>query len=182
MRILLPSLLVALVFVGCRQGPQADLQDRVDSLQTVNRNLSAQLERMRDSLRTPRSRSSESQTTLSPPAYFPSGSAWLFDGAKEKLDQHAETLKQKYPDAEFRIKGYTDDVPIGPSLRDTYPSNWYLSAQRAAAVAHYLDTEHDVQTGTLEIEAFGPKSPVAPNETPEGREKNRRVEIVVENR
>jgi chemotaxis protein MotB len=146
----------------------------------MNQNMAVRLEQMNDSLRTGKTRSADGRT-LTPPVYFPSGSAWLFDSAKQKLDQHAQTLKQRYPNAEFRIKGYTDNVPIGPSLKETYPSNWYLSAQRAAAVAHYLDEEHGVQTGTLEIEAFGPKSPVAPNETSEGRRKNRRVEIVVEN-
>jgi chemotaxis protein MotB len=181
MRFVLSSLFVLLAVLGCERGSQADLETQVDSLQTVNRNLAAQLERMRDSLRGGPA-GPMSETTLTPPVYFPSGSAWLFDNAKQTLDQHAQTLKQQYPDAEFHIKGYTDNVPIGPSLKDTYPSNWYLSAQRAAAVAHYLDTEHDVQTRTLEIEAFGPKSPVAPNETPEGRRKNRRVEIVVEDR
>jgi chemotaxis protein MotB len=181
MRILLPLLLVALAFVGCQRGSQANLQDQVDSLETVNRNLAAQLERMRDSLQSGPSRSAR-ETTLTPPVYFPSGSAWLFDNAKRTLDQHAQTLDQQYPDAAFRIKGYTDSVPIGPSLKDTYPSNWYLSAQRAAAVAHYLDTEHGIRTESLEIEAFGPKSPIAPNETPQGRRQNRRVEIVVENR
>jgi chemotaxis protein MotB len=179
MRTLLLSLLVAATVVGCQRGSQADLQETVDSLQTANRNLAVQMERMRDSLRGTRS-GSATGTTLTPPVYFPSGSAWLFDSAKERLDQHAQTLKQQYSDAEFRIKGYTDSVPIGPSLKDTYPSNWYLSAQRAAAVAHYLDTEHGIRTQTLEIEAFGPKRPVAPNTTPEGRRKNRRVEIVVE--
>ena len=179
MRFLLTSLLVFALVVGCNRGSQADLQTQVDSLQTANRNLAAQLETLRYSLRSGQSRS-VSETTLTPPVYFPSGSAWLFDEAKKTLDQHAATLNQRYSDAEFRIKGYTDNVPIGPSLKDTYPSNWYLSAQRAAAVAHYLDKEHDIQTNSLEIEAFGPKSPVAPNETPEGRRKNRRVEIVVE--
>jgi chemotaxis protein MotB len=179
MRTLLPLLLVAVALAGCQRGPRADLQQRVDSLQTVNQNMAAQLERMRDSLQKQPSRSAQG-TTLTPPVYFPSGSAWLFDSAKEALDQHAETLKQQYPDAEFRIKGYTDSVPIGPSLKDTYPSNWYLSAQRAAAVAHYLDTEHGIRTQTLEIEAFGPKRPVASNTTAQGRRQNRRVEIVVE--
>ena len=179
MRPLLVSLLVALTVFGCERGSQGDLRSRVDSLQTVNRNLAAQLEGMRDSLRTGQSRSIN-ETTLTPPVYFPSGSAWLFDSAKETLDEHAQTLKQQYGDAGFRIKGYTDSVPIGPDLKDTYPSNWYLSAQRAAAVAHYLDTAHDVQTNSLEIEAFGPMSPAAPNETPEGRRKNRRVEIVAQ--
>ena len=176
----LSVLLIAAAVTGCQRGPQADLQEKVDSLQTVNRNMAVQLDMMRDSLGSDRSQFSAGETTLSPPVYFPSGSAWLFDSAKRTLDQHAQTLNQQYPDADFRIKGYTDSVPIGPSLKDTYPSNWYLSAQRAAAAAHYLDKEHGIRTQTLEIEAFGPKSPVAPNETPEGRRKNRRVEIVVE--
>jgi len=180
MRTFLPLLLVAVALVGCQRGSRADLQNRVDSLQTVNQNMAAQLERMRDSLQERPSSSSTEGTTLTPPVYFPSGSAWLFDSAKKTLDRHAETLNQQYPDAEFRIKGYTDSVPIGPSLKDTYPSNWYLSAQRAAAVAHYLDTEHGIRTQTLEIEAFGPKRPVAPNTTAQGRRQNRRVEIVIE--
>lgn len=179
MRTLLPLLLVAVTIVGCQRGSRADLQSTVDSLQTVNQNLAAQLERMRDTLQGGGARPVEG-TTLRPPVYFPSGSAWLFDSAKETLDQHAQTLNERYPDADFRIKGYTDSVPIGPSLRDTYPSNWYLSAQRAAAVAHYLDKEHGIRTQTLEIEAFGPKRPVAPNTTAQGRRQNRRVEIVVE--
>ncbi len=179
MRVVLTSSLILVLMLGCERTSQSDLQTRVDSLQTVNRTLASQLEGMRDSLRARQSQS-VSETTLAPPVYFPSGSAWLFDDAKQKLDKHARTLKQQYPEADFRIKGYTDNVPIGPSLEDTYPSNWYLSAQRAAAVAHYLDTEHDVQTETLEIEAFGPKRPAAPNETSQGRRQNRRVEIVVE--
>jgi len=179
MRTLLPLLLISVTILGCQRGSRADLQSTVDSLQTVNQNMAAQLERMRDTLQSGGARSM-SGTTLRPPVYFPSGSAWLFDSAKKRLDQHAQTLNEQYPDADFRIKGYTDSVPIGPSLQDTYPSNWYLSAQRAAAVAHYLDKEHGIRTQTLEIEAFGPKRPVAPNTTAQGRRQNRRVEIVVE--
>lgn len=181
MRILLSALLGVLLLSGCESGPQADLESQVDSLETANRELTVRLEGMRDSLQTLRARVSGDETMLTPPIYFPSGSAWLFDSAKETLDEHAQTLEQQYPEAEFRVLGYTDNVPIGPSLRATYPSNWYLSAQRAAAVAHYLDTEHGIRTSTLEIEAFGPSSPVAPNETPEGRRQNRRVEIHVQN-
>jgi chemotaxis protein MotB len=177
MRTILSSLLALLLLFGCQSGEQSDLQTRIDSLEAVNQNLERNVRALRDSLQRV---GSTGGTTLTPPVFFPSGSAWLFDEAKRRLDQHAQTLKQQYPNAEFRIKGYTDNVPIGPSLRDTYPSNWYLSAQRAAAVAHYLDKEHDVQTQTLEIEAFGPRSPVAPNEMTEGRRQNRRVEIGVE--
>lgn len=178
MRITLSSLVVIFAVLGCQSDQQANLQQEVDSLQTLNQNLTAQLEQMRDSLQS--RQSSRSGTTLTPPIYFPSGSAWLFERAKNRLDQHAQTLKQQYPDAEFGIRGFTDNVPIGPTLEDTYPSNWYLSAQRAAAVAHYLDQEHDIRSSTLEIEAFGPQSPVASNETTQGRRQNRRVEIVVQ--
>jgi chemotaxis protein MotB len=177
MRPLLGILLLAVAVVGCQQNDTTALQNRADSLQAVNESLKGELQALRDTIRR---RVSRDGATLEPPVYFPSGSAWLFNEAKRRLDQHAQTLSETYPDSDFRIKGYTDSVPIGPSLEDTYPSNWYLSAQRAAAVAHYLDTEHGIRTRTLEIEAFGPKAPAAPNETPEGRRQNRRVEIVVE--
>ena len=177
MRLAFLAFVVPLVLLGCQGGGSEALQGRVDSLQAANETLERRVRTLQDSLR---AGSTAEGSTLAPPVYFPSGSAWLFNEAKRRLDQHAQTLQQQYPDADFRIKGYTDSVPIGPSLRDTYPSNWYLSAQRAAAVAHYLDTEHGVRTQTLEIEAFGPRSPVAPNETSEGRRQNRRVEIVVE--
>ena len=175
MRALGLSFLTLALLVGCQQSPDPALQSRVDSLQSANQTLERQAQTLRDSLRT-----QSSGTSLEPAVYFPSGSAWLVDSAEERLDQHAQTIQERYPDAEFRIRGYTDNVPIGPTLQDTYPSNWYLSAQRAAAVAHYLDTQHGIRTEGLEIEAFGARSPTGPNETPEGRRENRRVEIIVE--
>lgn len=166
-----------LVSAGCERSASPAVQNQLDSLQNENQSLERQILTLRDSLRID---NNTGGTTLQPAIYFPSGSAWLFDSAKERLDQHAQTIQEQYPDAAFRIRGYTDNVPIGPDLQDTYPSNWYLSAQRAAAVAHYLDTEHDVRTDGLEIQAFGARTPLGPNETPEGRRENRRVEIVVE--
>ncbi len=173
------GLLSAVVLVGCQQGNQGTgpqpLQGRIDSFRTANQNLTRQVQALRDSLR-----AREAGTTLQPPIYFPSGSAWIPDRGRRRLDEHAATIKDEYPNAGFRIQGYTDPVPIGPSLQDTYPSNWYLSAQRAAAVAHYLATNHDIRTASLEIEAFGPRTMVGPDETPERRREDRRVEIVVE--
>lgn len=175
MRAVISTLILGLSLLGCQSGQST--QSTIDSLRAVNQSLERDVRVISDSLERV---AGTAETTLQPPVYFPSGSAWLFDDAKDRLDQHANTLQQQYPKADFRIKGYTDSVPIGPSLKDTYPSNWYLSAQRAAAVAHYLNKEHGIRTRTLEIEAFGPKAPAAPNETSEGRRKNRRVEIVVE--
>ena len=172
------GLLLSAALLGCQnnnQGSTQNLQGRVDSLRSANQKHARQVEALRDSLQ-----DRQEGTTLAPPIYFPSGSAWITDRGRRQLDEHAQALKQQYSDADFRIQGYTDPVPIGPTLKDTYPSNWYLAAQRAAAVAHYLDRNHGIRTESLEIEAFGPRAPVGPNETPERQREDRRVEIVVE--
>jgi len=132
-RTCLPTLLLGALLVGCQNGQNKALQQKIDSLETANRDLQ---QRLNEAPRGNFSSEPANTTTLTPPVYFPSGSAWLFNDAKSKLDQQAETLEEKYPNAASRIKGYTDSVPIGPTLKDTYPSNSYLSAQRAAAVAH----------------------------------------------
>lgn len=178
MRRFLSLVPMVLLLVGCGgngQNGASALQARVDSLQSANQTLSQQVRVLRDSVQ-----GGQQETMLTPPIYFPSGSAWIPDDGRRRLDTHAQTLKEQYPDAEFRIQGYTDPVPIGPSLKNTYPSNWYLAAQRAAAVAHYLDTNHDVRSKSLKIEAFGPPSAQGADETPVRRPKERRVEIVVE--
>lgn len=177
-RVVSTVLLLTFVLLGCQQNwGAAGSQAQIDSLRTLNETLRGELQRLRDSLRV-RQQAGQEGTTLSPPVYFPSGSAWIPDRGRRQLDEHAQAIKERYPDRSFRIKGYTDSVPIGPSLRETYPSNWYLSAQRAAAVAHYLNQEHQIRTQTLEIEAFAHSS-ASSNETREGRRENRRVEIVV---
>lgn len=174
------AVLLTLGLLGCDDGGSGQLQGTVDSLSAANNNLERTVQRLRDSLRAGvENPPGERGTRLEPMVYFPSGSAWLTDRGKRNLDDLASQLQQRYSDREFRIKGYTDSVPIGDSLSNIYPSNWYLSAQRAAAVAHYLNTEHGIQTPTLEIGAYGPQVPVAPNDTREGRQRNRRVEIVV---
>jgi chemotaxis protein MotB len=168
---------------GCenRSGPSPEMQRRLDSLQSANQQLQQRVDAMHDSLRLGLERPPGKRgTELEPAIYFPSGSAWLTDRGRRTLDEHAATIKERYDDRNFRIQGYTDSVPIGDSLSDIYPSNWYLSAQRAAAVAHYLYEEHGVRTPTLEIGAYGPQVPVASNETAEGRSRNRRVEIVID--
>ncbi|WP_157621347.1 OmpA family protein [Salisaeta longa] len=169
--------------MGCQRGNVADVQARADSLQAANAQLQATVQQLRSQvsrLQAEPAAASPSSIQLEPAIYFPSGSAWLTDRGRDALDQIAQQIKSQYPNRDFRIKGYTDSMPIGEALKDTYPSNWYLSAQRAAAVAHYLDKAHNIQTPTLEIGAYGPQQPVASNETPTGRQQNRRVVIVID--
>jgi chemotaxis protein MotB len=172
---------VVLLAMGCEQRQQLqEANAQLDSLTEVNAELRREVSELESAFAATPERNTRTGITLDPPVYFPSGSAWLTDRARETLDGHAERIKARYENRDFRIKGYTDDRPIGAELRDTYPSNWYLSAQRAAAVAHYLDTEHQIRTRTLEIGAYGPQEAVAPNDTPEGRQQNRRVELVID--
>ena len=99
---------------------------------------------------------------------FEINSANLKRSSIEKLDNIVEIMKE-FPTAEFTIYGYTDIT--GP---DDF--NLQLSKERAQAVKDYL-VEKGINANRLEAGGFGEQNPIAPNDTPEGREKNRRVEI-----
>ena len=76
------------------------------------------------------------------------------------------------------VEGFTDNVPIGAHLKARFPSNWELSAARATDVLRFLVSK-GVPANTISAQGFGDSRPVASNDTPEGRAKNRRVEIVI---
>ncbi|MFH1037252.1 MAG: flagellar motor protein MotB [PVC group bacterium] len=80
------------------------------------------------------------------------------------------------PTAQVRITGHTDDVPI---KTPRFPSNWELSCARATVVMRYLTDECGLDPQTLSAVGYGPYQPVMSNATPEGRAKNRRVEIEI---
>ncbi len=103
---------------------------------------------------------------------FPSGSAELQSGFIPVLKKLQELLS----DTEGRIivAGHTDDVPIKTLA---YPSNWVLSAARAASVVHYLAETSFTDPGRIEIRAFSDTQPIAPNDSSANRAKNRRIEI-----
>jgi chemotaxis protein MotB len=105
---------------------------------------------------------------------FDSGRAQLNQDGKQALTQVAGILAQ-FKDRRFQVEGHTDDQPINSAL---YPSNWELSTARALAVVHLL-TEADVDPVNLSAAGFGEYQPRADNATPEGRQFNRRIEIVM---
>src|SRR5205823_14995744 len=76
------------------------------------------------------------------------------------------------------IEGHSDNQPIVGALTQRYPTNWELSAARAINIARYLQKQ-GVDPANLSSAAFGEFKPVADNVTPEGRAKNRRIEIVL---
>lgn len=108
---------------------------------------------------------------------FDSGSADIRPQGLKVLDAVAEALEGG--DETIRIEGHADTVRIGPSLRDKYATNWELSTGRASSVVrHFLDT-HGIDPIRMEAVGFSKYRPVASNDTPEGRLRNRRVEIVL---
>ena len=109
--------------------------------------------------------------------FFDSGKATLKKGGKTVLKKVGDALKG-YENKIIRVVGHTDNVPVAKSLRKTFPSNWDLSVARATNVVRYLQEvgvppERMVAAGRAEYD------PVASNDTPAGRQKNRRIEIML---
>lgn len=106
---------------------------------------------------------------------FDSGSAEIKRDGKKVLDRVAEILR-KVTDKQIRVEGYTDNVPISPRLAVKFPTNWELSTARATTVARYLQ-EKGIDPGLLSACGYSEYRPIAPNDTDEGRARNRRIEI-----
>jgi chemotaxis protein MotB len=104
---------------------------------------------------------------------FPSGSGDFSSEALPVLDRLAAVLKP-FPNP-IRVEGHTDDRPIRSA---NFPSNWELSAARAASVVHEF-TKFGIDPLRLEIVGFGEYHPLQPNDTVAGRNANRRVAILI---
>ena len=104
---------------------------------------------------------------------FPSGAGEFAPAAEPLLDKLAQVLKP-FPNP-IRVEGHTDDRPIRTAA---FPSNWELSAARAASVVHQF-TRQGIDPLRLEIVGFGEFHPRQMNDTSEGRNANRRVVVLV---
>jgi len=104
---------------------------------------------------------------------FASGSSEIQGGTNENLEKLVNFLDQ-YPDRQVLIEGHTDNV--GGAI-----FNQKLSRQRAESVRQYL-TNHGIDNRRLSVSGYGFERPVASNDTATGRQQNRRVEVVIENR
>lgn len=105
---------------------------------------------------------------------FAPGSAAVKKEGKTALAEVAAALKD-IKDRDFVIAGHTDNVPV-KSAR--FPSNWELSTQRAVEVVKFLAAE-GVEAAHLSAAGYSEFDPISPNDTPENRQMNRRLEIIV---
>ena len=105
---------------------------------------------------------------------FDSGSAEIRPEGKELLDVIAGRLTSV--GNQIRVEGHTDNVPIST---ERFPSNWELSTARATAVISRLVANFDMSPELLSAAGYGEFRPAVPNDTVEGRARNRRVDIII---
>ncbi len=111
------------------------------------------------------------------------GSAGAFSSGSAKLTKQAKAIMQKIAKVsskgagQVNVSGHTDDVPLifGGKYRD----NWDLAAARASSVVQELSKANTIPSEKLKAISFGETKPIEQNDTKEGREKNRRIEIEI---
>ena len=123
-----------------------------------------QIEQLRDGL----------HVKLAQEILFASGSAELSGEGQTVLGKVASRLTEV--EHQIEVAGHTDDVRISGALAQHYPSNWELAGARAAVVVRLL-AKKGVPENRLVAASFGETKPVGSNDTPEGRARNRRIDI-----
>ena len=105
---------------------------------------------------------------------FSTGSANIADRGREVILKLVDDLQRLK--AQVVVIGYTDNIPIGGRLAQMYPSNWELAAARASSILRELENG-GVESSRLRAVSAGETSPIASNDTAEGRAENRRIDI-----
>ncbi len=116
--------------------------------------------------------------TLADQIQYESGQVQVNPEGLVVLKRVAEILKD-VTDKRVEVEGHADDMPIGPTLKQEYPTNQELSEARATTVVRHLVEDGGIDPSVLSAIGFGDTRPVANNKTEEGKKKNRRVELVL---
>ncbi|MEN8892273.1 MAG: OmpA family protein [Planktotalea arctica] len=114
--------------------------------------------------------------TLGAGGAFPSGSAELTGAAQSIVAELAAVTSD--PGSSVVVAGHTDNVPI--AFGALYRDNWDLAAARAASVVQEIEALEEVPERVMSATSYGETRPIADNETAEGRERNRRIEIEID--
>jgi chemotaxis protein MotB len=162
-----------LVLAGCVSQQKYDALDA--QYQQLNQTMSAevaanqmQITRLRDAIK----------VTVNNELLFPSGDWQMPVEAQQTIGKIVPILAPKQQ-TKIMVNGYTDNVPIGPELmRQGITSNQVLSQKRADNVMQFMISQ-GVNPSMVSAQGFGAADPVASNDTPEGRAKNRRVELTL---
>ncbi len=192
------AILVALLAMGCsnkkvmreKDAQIAQLEGQVSDLEQANQEDRARIAELNQELASALSefeakeqvwleeKESSTAVTVSEAVLFNSGSTKLSDSGRNVIDQIAG-VAQNHSDRSIRVEGHTDNKGILTPYLTKYPSNWELAAHRACAVVHYMVQKHGIAPELLSAAGYGEYQPIADNDSPEGRAKNRRVVIVI---
>jgi chemotaxis protein MotB len=112
--------------------------------------------------------------TLEEKAFFPSGDDTIYSQAYPSVERVAKVIGG-LPNS-VRLEGHTDSVPIHT---DRFKNNWELSTARSIAVLQLFETRFGLDSSRFAVAGYAQNIPTAPNDTEEGRARNRRVEIVI---
>jgi chemotaxis protein MotB len=167
-RLVVVSLLSTTLLTGC-----VVWKSDYDKLQAQNQQLQQQV--AADQQRISRLQGAIKYTVNSDLLFAPG--SWQMRPQGQKII--ADFAKKLAPTQQnhLMVSGYTDNAPIGPALaREGVTSNQELSQKRADAVKQYLISQ-GVKPDLVSTQGFGDASPVAPNDTAQGRAQNRRVEL-----
>lgn len=154
------------------------IQELSDELEEMNRTMALLQQRLKKEIAegdiTVRQQDRGIVVTFVAEILFDSGKTKIKKEGLQALDKVASVIKNV--DNDISVEGHTDNVPIKYS---GWKSNWELSSARALSVLHYLVNKKGLDPEKVSATGCGEYRPVASNETPEGRQKNRRVEIII---
>jgi chemotaxis protein MotB len=167
------TFIAMLLLAGCVSQKKYDTLDT--EYQQLNQTMSAevaanqmQITRLQNAIK----------VTVNNELLFPSGDWQMSAQAQQTIGKMVPILAPKQQ-TKIQVNGYTDNVPIGPELmRQGITSNQVLSQKRADNVMQFMIAQ-GVNPSMVSAQGFGDADPVASNDTPEGRAKNRRVELTL---
>jgi chemotaxis protein MotB len=168
-------LFALLLLVGCV--PQSQYNREVqqsDLYQQLSQRLQAELNTDQAEIK---QLQGELKVTLLNEILFPEGGWRLHRQGEQTLNKIVPTL-QTLTQTQIVVDGYTDNLPIGPELKARFPSNWQLSTARATSVVQYLQSQ-GVNPNLMSARGYGDTRPITSNDTPQGRAKNRRIELTL---
>ena len=177
------TLMMITLLAGCAAQQQSRREVQQDqqvlymneTYEALNQNLEAEVKSDQVEVKQLKNRL---QVTMVNEILFPEGGWEVGPHGIEVLMKVAPSL-ENLSGKRIVVQGFTDNVPVDETLRTRFPTNWELSASRATNVVRHLQAQGIVPS-TLAAEAFGEYHPIASNQTPEGRRKNRRINIVIE--
>ena len=165
------SLLAAFLLSACV------LQSAYDALERENAKLRAKNQRLEAQLM---ALQQEASFVEAGDLLFPLGGYQLSQAGEAELRSKIVPKLKDLQNAKVVVYGYTDNTPVGPPLqRQGINDNLTLSSRRAGAVVTFLVSE-GVDPNIISAKGFGETHPVAPNDTPADRARNRRIVITIQ--